>query len=159
VLITPFCVSYNLIYECFRNYMFAKNYAFLHFHRAISEKLQHENLQFFISPMALQVYQVWIKSEMVSFFHWFAWHAEMYQSSAVVLLGHAVCLQVMYAASSGLFPTFSSNLLKLQLYCYIICFVISRSQRPLGTKWNVVQCPFTRMLGGPHTRLDILGVR
>jgi hypothetical protein len=34
VLIIPFYVNYNLIYECFRNCMFAKNYA-------ISEKLQH----------------------------------------------------------------------------------------------------------------------
>jgi hypothetical protein len=42
VLITPFHVNYNLIYECFRNCMFAKNYAFLHFHRAISKKLQHK---------------------------------------------------------------------------------------------------------------------
>jgi hypothetical protein len=50
---------------------------FFIFHRAISEKLQHinyENLQFFIPPVVLQVYQVWIKSEMVEFFHWFNWH-------------------------------------------------------------------------------------
>jgi hypothetical protein len=39
-----FYVNYNLIYECFRNYVFAKNYAFLHFHRDISEKLQHIKL-------------------------------------------------------------------------------------------------------------------
>jgi hypothetical protein len=26
LLITPFCVSYNLIFECFHNCMFAKNY-------------------------------------------------------------------------------------------------------------------------------------
>jgi hypothetical protein len=44
VLITPFSVNYNLIYECFRHYMFAKNYAFLHFLRAISEKPQHIKL-------------------------------------------------------------------------------------------------------------------
>jgi hypothetical protein len=44
VLITPFYVNYNLIYECFRNCMFAKNCAFLHFHRAISEKLLHIKL-------------------------------------------------------------------------------------------------------------------
>jgi hypothetical protein len=44
VLITPFYVNYNLIYECFRNCMFAKNYSFLHFHRAIIEKLQHIKL-------------------------------------------------------------------------------------------------------------------
>jgi len=30
VLITPFYVNYNLIYEYFRNCMYAKNYAFLH---------------------------------------------------------------------------------------------------------------------------------
>jgi hypothetical protein len=41
LLITPFYANYNLIYECFRNCMFAKNYAFHHFHRAVSEKLQH----------------------------------------------------------------------------------------------------------------------
>jgi hypothetical protein len=41
MLITPFYVSYNMIYEFFFcNCMFAKNYAFLYFHRAISEKLQ-----------------------------------------------------------------------------------------------------------------------
>jgi hypothetical protein len=37
VLITPFYVNYNLIYECFRNCMFVKNYT-------ISEKLQHIQL-------------------------------------------------------------------------------------------------------------------
>jgi hypothetical protein len=37
VLITPFYVNYNLIYECYRSCMFAKNYA-------ISEKLQHIQL-------------------------------------------------------------------------------------------------------------------
>jgi hypothetical protein len=34
MLITPLYVNYNLIYECFHNCMFAKNYA-------VSEKLQH----------------------------------------------------------------------------------------------------------------------
>jgi hypothetical protein len=57
--------------------MFAKNCAFLHFHRAISDKLQNIKLWkllFFLPPVVLQVYQVWIKSEMVGFFHSFTRH-------------------------------------------------------------------------------------
>jgi hypothetical protein len=30
--------------------------------------------QFFIPPVVLKVYQVWIKSESVGFCHWFNWH-------------------------------------------------------------------------------------
>jgi hypothetical protein len=77
VLITPFYVNYNLIYECFRNCMFAKNYAFLHFHRAIREKLQHIKLWKFAVfrtscgtsslPSMNKIRDGWV-------FRWFTWH-------------------------------------------------------------------------------------
>jgi hypothetical protein len=54
----------------------AKKYAFLHFHRAISEKLQHIKLwkfAVFHTSRGTSSNQVWIKSEMVGFFHFFTW--------------------------------------------------------------------------------------
>jgi hypothetical protein len=72
-------VSYNLIYECFHNCMFAKNYAFLHVSQGYKWKLQHIKLWKF--AVVLQVYQVWITSEMVGFLHWFTWHGMTHRSN------------------------------------------------------------------------------
>jgi hypothetical protein len=67
--------------KCFRNCVFAKNYA-------ISENYNiynYENVQFFIPPMVLQVYQVWIKSELGWFFHWFTWYSTYFEHYLLIL--------------------------------------------------------------------------
>jgi hypothetical protein len=73
-----------------------KNCAFLHFHRAISEKLQHIKLWKFA---VFQVYQVWIKSEMVGFFHSFTWHGMI----RVTRQTHAL-IHVQYFEDFEIFP-------------------------------------------------------